>query len=101
MTIQMFLGLLFAFASVSDLITEAVKMAIGDRVKYSSNVVVLIVSIVVGIIGMCIYYVLNDMAIGNKEIIYMLLMSLSTWLTGMHGYDKFRQLIAQIQEVQK
>lgn len=97
MTVQMFLGMLLIFASISSLITEAIKTLINDRIKYSSNVVVLIVSIVVGGIGMYVYYVLNEITIGSKEIIYIGSMSLASWLVATLGYDKIKQALLQLE----
>lgn len=100
MTVQMFLVMLFVFASISSLVTEAIKGIINNKMNYSSNIIVLIVSIIIGAVGMGIYYVLFDIAIGDKEIVYMVLMSLAIWLVSTHGYDKVRQTIIQIKEMQ-
>ena len=101
MTIQMFLGMLFVFASISSLMTEAIKTLINDKVNYASNIIVLIVSIIVGAVGLCVYYVLNDIIIGNKEIIYIGLMSIATWLSAMLGYDKLKESILQLKNTDK
>lgn len=101
MTVQMFLGMLLAFAAISSLCTEAIKKFIQDKANYSSNIIVLIVSLIVGSIGMCIYYVLLDMPITLKEIIYIILMGLATWISSMVSYDKVCQCLKQLSSIKK
>lgn len=98
MTVNMFLFMLLVFASISSLITESIKTFIKDKANLVSNIIVLIVSLVVGSVGMVIYYVLNDMTIGSKEIIYIGLMSIATWLSSMGLYDKICQTLTQCRE---
>lgn len=98
MTVHMFLLMLFIFSVTSDFITQGIKTLIKDKVNFSSNIIVLIVSFIVGGIGMLIYYVLTDTVVGNKEVIYIFLMSLATWIVGMNSYDKVRQTFAQIRD---
>ena len=98
MTVNMFLFMLLVFASISSLITESIKTFIKDKANLASNIIVLVVSFVVGSVGMVIYYVLNDIVMNVKEIIYILLMSGATWLVATLGYDKVKQSILQIAE---
>ena len=98
MTINMFLFMLLLFASVSSLITEGVKTFIQDKANLASNIIVLIVSLLVGSVGMVIYYVLSDLTIGSKEIIYIGLMSIATWLSSMGLYDKICQTLTQYRD---
>lgn len=101
MTVQMFLGLLIGFSAISSLFTEGVKKLINDKANYSSNIIVLIISLIVGSIGMCIYYTLNSVVIDTNEVIYIVLMGLATWLVATHGYDKVCQSIQQLFSTKK
>lgn len=57
MTISLFLTLIVTLATAVSLLTEAVKKSFeGTKIKYSSNVVVLIVSVIVGIGGTALTY---------------------------------------------
>lgn len=83
--------------AINALVTQAVKKMLDDgKRKYSSNVVALIDALIVGAIGMAIYYILTGTAVGVKEIIYLILMALSVWLSSMVSYDKVVQVIKQI-----
>lgn len=101
MTLNMFLFMLLLFASVSSLITEGIKMFVKDKQNLASNIIVLIVSLIVGSVGMIVYYILNDIVIGDKEIIFIVLMSIATWLSAMHGFDKVKQTLLQWKDANK
>lgn len=96
MSIQMFLSLLFAFSVISSLLTEAIKKVVADKKNLAYNIVALIIALVVGCGGTVIYYVLKDMPIGLKDVIYICLMGIASGLTAELGYDKVVQAIKQI-----
>ena len=96
MTVEIFLILLAILASVTSLVTEAVKMLLDSlKVTYTSNVVVLLVAVVVGGSGMAVFYELNGYAWTSFEIICIALMIVANWLSAMLGYDKIKQTITQ------
>ena len=83
--------------AINALLTQAVKKMLDDRgKKYSSNVVALVDALIVGAAGMVIYYILSGTNVGAKEIIYLVLMALATWLSSMVSYDKVVQIIKQV-----
>lgn len=97
MSVQIFLILLTIFAVITSLLTQGVKKFLdGVKVKYASNIVVLIIAVLVGVGGMLIYYTLNGVPFIATNIIYILLMALANWLGAMLGYDKIKQAISQI-----
>lgn len=96
MNITTFLILLFAFSTISSLITEAIKKIKNDKTNLSCNLIALCVALVVGIAGTGIYYQLNNIVFDVNNIIYMILLGLSSGLCSMLGYDKVRQTILQI-----
>ena len=96
MNITMFLILLSAFSVISGLITEGIKKLIKDKENLSYNIVAIIVSLIVGIVGCVVYYLLNDISFTVDNIIYMVLMGLASGLASMVGFDKIKQTIEQI-----
>lgn len=97
MTVQIFLILLTIFAVVTSLLTQGVKYFLDElKVKYASNIVVLIIAVIVGVCGMIFYYILNGIPFIATNIIYIILMALANWLGAMLGYDKVKQAITQI-----
>jgi Na+-driven multidrug efflux pump len=91
-----FLMLLFAFSIISSLFTEGVKKLMNDKANLSYNLIALCIALIVGSIGTAIYYQLNNIGFNTNNIIYMILLGLSSGLSSMVGYDKVRQTIIQI-----
>ena len=97
MTLTLFLSLLVILAVAVSLITEAVKIALNKKeTKYSSNLVVLIVSIVVGAVGTALLYVFLEIAFTPTNILCILLMPVALWVGSMLGYDKVIQMLEQL-----
>ena len=89
MSMEVFLLLLGLYAVLTSLITEGVKtkfLVDIDSVYY--NVVALVVSIVIGVVGTLVYYVLNYITIDFRLVIFAILMGLASGLVSMVGYDK-------------
>ena len=102
MTLTIFMTLLVVLAVAVSLITEAVKKLLDNtKVKYSSNVVVLIVSLIVGIVGTILTYMFLGIAFTLSNIICILLMAVAVWVGSMIGYDKVLQMIEQINTIKK
>ena len=99
MTVQTFLILLSMFSLIVGLITQALKKLLDSlSASYSSNVVAVIVSAVVGIGGTAVYYIIAGIPFSAVNIICMLLMGVATAVGAMVGYDKVIQTIKQIVE---
>ena len=102
MTISLFMALIVVLALVVSLLTEAIKKAFeGTKVTYSSNVIVLIVSIIVGIGGTAMAYISLGIAFTPPNIICMVLMAVAVWVGSMLGYDKVIQMVEQIKDLKK
>ena len=102
MTITLFMALVIVLALAVSLLTEAVKKFFeGTEVTYSSNMVVLIISIIVGIGGTAMAYVSLDIAFTPPNIICMVLMAVSVWVGSMLGYDKVLQMVEQFKNIHK
>lgn len=97
MTLTLFMALLVILAVAVSLFTEAVKKFLDNmKIKYSSNVVVLIISIIVGIGGTALMYIFLGIAFTPPNILCMVLMAVAVWVGAMVGYDKVLQLIEQV-----
>ena len=102
MTIALFVTLLTTMAVAVSLLTEAVKKFFeGTKISYSSNMVVLILSIIVGIGGTSMAYVYMDIAFTPPNIICMVLMAVAVWVGSMIGYDKVIQMVGQFKNIKK
>lgn len=100
MTLTLFVTLLVVLAVCVSLITEAVKKFLDDAgVKYSSNVVVLIVSVIVGAGGTALMYLFLGIAFTPPNIVCIVLMAVAVWVGAMVGYDKVVQMIEQLKNI--
>lgn len=99
MTTALFITLLTVFATVTGLVTEAVKkICKGQDKPYASNLIATIVACVVGIGGTAAYYVLFHIPFSAANIVCMVLMGLATAVGSMTSYDKVVQAIDQIRK---
>lgn len=97
MTVNLFITLLAVLATAASFFTEAIKTILDEGgKKYASNIIVLCVSLVMGVIGTLIAYVLYVIPFTTQNIICAILMSFAVWLVAMFGYDKVVQLIKQL-----
>ena len=100
MTLTIFMALLVILAVAVSLITEAVKKFLDDAKKnYSSNVVVLAISIIVGVGGTALMYIFLGIAFTPPNIVCMVLMAVAVWVGAMIGYDKVIQMIEQLKNL--
>ena len=99
MTMTIFLILITTFSIITSLMTQGVKQFLDDlKVTYVSNIVVLIVALMVGIIGTAIYFSSNGIPFTIINHVYLFVMGIANWMGSMIGYDKLRQIITQIGE---
>lgn len=97
MNIALFIALLTVFATITSLFTEVCKKVLNEnKVSYSSNLLVLIIACIVGILGTCVYYIFFSIEFNAVNIICMPLMGIATAVGSMVGYDKVIQTIKQI-----
>lgn len=97
MTVEVFIALLVSLSTVTALVTSFVKKILdGVNIVYASNIVVLIVSAIVGGGGTCVFYVFNDYAWNPVNIICIFMMIIANAIGSMVGYDKVIQTIRQL-----
>ena len=97
MTIETFLLLLTSLSIITGLVTEGVKKFLDtSNIKYTSNILVLIIAVFVGGVGTVMYYLSNDITWTYMNIIHIFLMIIANWLGAMIGYDKVIQAIKQM-----
>ena len=99
-TITIFATLLAILVACNALITQAIKLAFDKREKkYSSNLIALITSIIIGGLGSVIAYIFLGIAFNIYSFICILLFLIVIWNGSMMGYDKVFQLIEQIKSI--
>lgn len=96
MSVAQFIMLLASFSVITSLIVECIKKIVTDKANISYNLTALIVAMIVGAIGCCIYYQLNEVPFTTNNIVYIVLMGFASALTSTLGYDKVKQCIIQI-----
>lgn len=100
MTLTIFMTLLVILAVCVSLITEAVKKFLDDAgARYSANIVVLIVALLVGAGGTALMYLFMGIAFTPPNIVCMVLMAVAVWVGAMVGYDKVIQMMEQLKNL--
>ena len=96
MTFTIFMALLTVGSIGSALLTEAIKKWYQNNgKKYSANIVALANSIVFGVGGTLLAYLVIGVDFTAKNIILILPLILCNWIGCMIGYDKVIQAITQ------
>lgn len=96
MTLEVFLGLLFAVSIFTGLVVEGIKKFVGDKYNAPSNIVAGVVAIVLGAVFGIFYCILVEVIITLQLIIILIALVFLSWLSAMIGYDKVVQTIFQI-----
>jgi len=100
MTLSLFMALIVILAIAVSLITEAVKKFLDEAKKaYSSNAVVLMVAVIVGIGGTALAYLFLGIVFTISNILCMVLMAIAVWVGAMLGYDKVIQMLEQMKTI--
>lgn len=97
MTVSNILTILLVCSTVSSLVTEAVKRILDDKQKgYSSNILVLIVSLILGWAMAIAFCIKDNIPFTAMNIICIIVVGIANWLCAMFGYDKIKQTFMQI-----
>lgn len=100
MSLQAFIILLAACATVTSLLTQAVKSFLeAQKIKYASNVIVLVIAMVVGCAGAMIYYYIFAVPFTVLNCIMAIFLGLANWVGAMVGYDKVKQALEQMKGI--
>lgn len=85
---------------MTNLTVEGIKKLLdGTQIKYSSNVLAAILSVVIACIVCIIYMIMSDLAFTLKIGVEIAILMYLGFLTATIGYDKVVQMIQQIQNV--
>lgn len=94
------LALVTAFSIITSLVTAFTKMVLDTcKVRYASNVVVLIVATLVGAGGTLLYYENAQIPLNALTSVYLAIMCLLNCMGAMLGYDKVKQMVTQLKEI--
>lgn len=89
MTVQLFIELLAIISVLTGLVVEAEKKIAEElKANYSANLMALITALVIGAVGMTVYYVLTGIPFTVENVICIVLMGFASGLSAMVGYDK-------------
>lgn len=87
---------------VTNLTVEGIKKLLdGTTVKYSSNVLAAVSSVVIACAVCVIYLIMNDISISLKVGVEIVILMYLGFLTSTVGYDKVVQMIKQIQSIKE
>lgn len=87
---------------VTNLTVEGLKKLLdGTTVKYSSNVLAAVSSVIIACAVCVIYIIMNDIVFSLKIGVEIAILMYLGFLTSTVGYDKVVQMIKQIQNIKK
>lgn len=96
------MALLAVFAALTSLLTQGLKMFLDEmKIRYASNILVLVCSLIIGCSGTALYYVNYQVPFNALNSVYLALMGIANWLVSMLGYDKVKQAVSQIGAIGK
>ncbi|MDO4313778.1 MAG: aminopeptidase [Eubacteriales bacterium] len=99
MTHEVFLLCLLIVATMTGLVTEAVKKYLKELDKtYRSNILAGTVAAVLSVAVGIAYMILTETAINSKMAVYLIALAFLSWLSAMVGYDKVIQTITQFKK---
>ena len=97
MTIELFIFLLAFFSAVTALVTEGIKKTFLINVEtVTYKIAAIVVAVIIGAVGMTIYYVLNSIAIDLNNVIFAILMGFASGLVAMNGYDAVHDVLKML-----
>jgi len=87
---------------LTNLTVEGIKKLLdGTTVKYSSNLLAAVSSVIISCAVCVIYLIMNDIAFSLKVGIEIVILMYLGFLTSTVGYDKVVQMIEQIQRIKE
>lgn len=87
---------------VTNLTVEGIKKLLdGINVKYSSNVLAAVSSVIIAFAVCVIYIIMNDIVFSLKVGVEIVILMYLGFLTSTVGYDKVVQMIKQIQSIKE
>lgn len=87
---------------LTNLTVEGIKKLLdGTTVKYSSNVLAAVFSVIIACAVCVIYIIMNDIVLSLKVGVEIVILTYLGFLTSTVGYDKVVQMIKQIQSIKE
>lgn len=84
---------------LTGLTVEGLKKILDEtKIKYSSNILAVIVSVILSLIVCIVYLILNDIAFTLKISVQILIFMYLGFLVSTVGYDKVLQTFTQIKD---
>ena len=100
--INFYIIMLTICATVSSLVTEAIKITCKRAGKqWSSNLIALIDAVFVGGGVPIVVYIYNDVPFTGKNILTIVCLIFLTWIGSTIGFDKVKQMFLQIKGKEK
>ena len=69
-----------------------------DKENRSYNIIALIVAVVVGFLGTLVYFMAKDQPLDAVNIVFAIIMGITSALVAMTGYDRVVQTIEQLRK---
>ncbi len=102
MSIYFLTTALLIVSVVTNLTVEGIKKLLdGINVKYSSNVLAAVSSVIIACVVCVIYIIMNDIVFSMKIGVEIVILMYLGFLTSTVGYDKVVQMIKQIQSIKE
>ncbi len=96
METHVFLMMLLVVATLTGLVTEAIKMLLDEwKIGYHANTLAGAVAIVLSIGVVAVYVIMIDALFDTKMASFLIALMFLSWLSAMVGYDKVIQAIGQ------
>lgn len=100
LSFDVMVALVTAMAIATSLLTQLLKSILDAcKKQYASNVIVAVVSVLVGGCGTALYYVNYQIPFNALTSVYLAIMCLLNCAGAMVGYDKVKQAITQIRDI--
>lgn len=91
------LGGLAILSTLTSLAVEGVKKVLDEKqVKYSSNLLAVIVSVIFTLIVSILYVIYNSIPFTPQIIVIIIALMIFSFLSATVGYDKVKQMIQQL-----
>lgn len=99
MNFEVALMLLLVVATMTGLVTEAVKKVLQEgNVSYKPNLLAGLVAVALSVGVGAAYMVLTETVLNAQMAVYLIALVFLSWLSAMVGYDKVVQTIAQLRK---
>ncbi len=82
------------------MLSQAIKKLLDEEnIKYSSNLIVGLITIVFGVFSFGVHCIMHSIPISITTITYGIVVIIGSWIASMVGYDKVAQLLKQIKDL--